>query len=801
MAKKPPAKKPLTTQPGTRRARASSVDYDAARAPQPPYEPPTDRLVVVAGDEPPTPVTARESDDAVEERRKFLAEARRRWRMSADAESQLRKDMLEDLEFYNSDQWPKQVKVDRALDGRPCLTINRLPQFVRIVINQQRESKPAIQVNPVDNGADPDTAEVFQGLCRNIETTSKALIAYTTAGEHQAIMGRGFIRILAEYASDDSFEQEIKVKRVPDPFTVYPDPACAEPDYSDAMFGFVIERLPLEEYRARYGHQSIVSGLNDFTSIGDQQPDWCSTEGVLVADYYYIEKTRIEIADCLVASKEPGGTPDRLSLPLATIKPENRVENGGLIKVLKTRTTVRRQLKYAKINGVEVLDGNKTKTAGRDLPGRYVPLVPVLGEELIVDGKKNLRGMVRDAKDPQRAYNFWISAETEAIALAPRVPVIGAEGQFEGHEHRWAQANRRNFPYLEYNPVELQGHLVPAPARASFDPQVQQIVMATQQADRDLKSVIGMFDASQEKSPEQSGKAIIARQQQGEQGTSHFLDNLSRAIEHVGRILVDWIPVYYDKPRMLRIIGLDEKPRQVVVHAGQEGAAEQLLDGLDEKAKTILQGRPYDLSVGRYDVTITVGPSYQSRRQETVEALIQLVQAYPAAMPVLGDILVAHMDWPGAKQAAERLKKMVPPDLRDDEDGQPEIPPEIKAQMEQLLAQLQAAQEAIAARDELINTKAQELAAQGQIKAMEVQSRERIAAMQVEADLLKTQAQLKSDQAMVVVQAKLDEMLEKLKLEREDRRDARADEREARREARQPPPKPGGGGGRASARV
>jgi hypothetical protein len=715
-----------------------------------------------------------EKQEQAEKRHKFLSLARARFKMSANAESLMRRDMLEDLQFYASDQWPQQTKMERTLDGRPCLTINRLPQFVRQVVNQARQSRPAIQYNPVDDGADPETAEVLQGIARMIERNSRAHIAYSTANEHQAIMGRGYWRVIAEYARDDGMDQEIRIKRVMDQFTVYPDPACTEPDYSDATFCFIIERVPTAAYKVRYGEEAAVS-LHEFASIGDAAPDWCYGEGVQVAEYYYIDERRATLQEVLTETTVNGETTrvritvEKGSIPAEHLQP--RPDGLGGVReprtiVLKERPTIKRQVKWALINGAQILEGNKDLTEGRDIPGSYIPVIPVLGEELIVDGRRTLRGMVRDAKDPQRAYNFWVSAETEMIALAPRAPVIGAVGQFESQAGKWNTANRRNYSYLEYDPIDVNGTLVPPPMRASFDPNVGPIIEATMQADRDLKSVIGMFDASQERSQEQSGKAILARQRQGEEGTSHFLDNLSRSIEHTGRILLEWIPVYYDRPRMLRILGLDDEPKDVIVHRGNAEAAQAMADPVRD---SIMQGRPFDLGVGRYDVTVSQGPSFQSRRQEAVESMIQLIQAYPAVLPVIGDVLVKNMDWPGARQIAARLKRMIPPEARDPEEGAAEVPPEVQQQMQQMSQQLEAAMSALAEKDQIIQTKAQELAAKGEIARMEMESKERIESFKAISAIREIEAQARADAALEMLKAKLEEITRRMDRAHEER--------------------------------
>lgn len=697
-----------------------------------------------------------------EQRENFLATARRRWRMCRDAESQLRKDMLDDLRFYNSEQWPDNIKMDRVLDGRPCLTINRLPQFVRQVLNQARQQRPSIQINPIDNGADPDTAEVIQGICRNIEQNSKAPLAYNHAGENQVIIGRGWLRVRADYIDDNSFEQEILIESPEDPFTVYPDPASSSPDGSDLSHAFVIARLPWHEYHVRY-QKAEKASVSDWTSIGDDAPDWVTDDGVLVAEYYYIESVSTELVEWTIA------LPDAMQpLRMTTYR---ELMPAGATEV-RARPTIRRQLKWATINGIDVLEGNTDKTGGRELPGPYIPLVPMMGEKLMVNGRRNLRGMVRDAKDPQRTYNFWVSAETEMIALAPRAPVIGALGQFESTKEQWLQANRRNFPFLEYDPIDVNGNLVPAPQRNPFDPNVTPIIQATQQADQDLKSVIGMFDASQERSREQSGKAIIARQQQGEQGNSHFLNNQALSIEQVGRILLHWIPVYYDRPRIVRIMGDDQHERNVMVHAGQADAAEQQMQRQQEgpTASTVASEALYDLGVGRYDVSVSVAPSHPSRRQESVDAIVQLLQAFPLAAPYALDVLADNMDWPGARQLAERFKHLVPPEARESEDGQPQIPPEVQAQIGQMKQQMEMMGQQLQEQQRIIDTKAQELAAQANIRRMEIAANERGAQLKAQLEMAKIAAETQAEKELAILKGRLDALAARQEMAHEDAR-------------------------------
>lgn len=707
----------------------------------------------------------------------FLATARRRWKLSADASTDLRRRMLEDKRFRASEQWPEDIRRQREADGRPCLTINRIPQFLRQITNGMRSARGRIQVNPVDNGADPKTAEAYQGVIRNIESNSDADSAYVTATEDQVTMGLGFWRVLTDYAADDSFEQEVRIRRVRNPFTVYTDPSVQELDGSDAMFAFVIEDLNEEDYRSRFP-KSELAGLTAWQTTGDTPADWLGKR-YRIAEYFYVETTRETIALCEVVKAD--GSTVRLTLRKADVEAAQRKRaeaglEGDTYKILRERETEIRQVKWALINGVEVLEGNDDRTAGRDFPCKYIPIVSVIGEELDLDGDLDYRGIVRDAKDPGRSYNYWVSAETESIGLAPRAPYVALAGQIKGHEHTWASANNKNHSVLTYEPVQVgQQWVVTPPQRNTYEPPIAAIVAATQQADRDLKSVVGMFDASQERSPEQSGKAILARQRQGELGSSHFQDNFNRAIRYTGRILVDMIPRVYDTPRLHRILGDDgQKPKELVTHAGPSMAP-----AADQFTREVGPGQfeqyeVLDLSVGRYDVTVSVGPSFESRRQEAVESMIQLIGAMPQIGPMVADILTGKMDWPGAQEISKRLEKMVPPQARD-EDGQ--IPPQAQAQIQQITQQLEQAMQQLQAAQQEIQTRRYQTDAQAALKREEIASRERIEAMKIEAD--RQQAVLEAK--LESINKRVDHEIGRVSAEDQRRHDAqvRLEEREA----------------------
>jgi hypothetical protein len=591
--------------------------------------------------------------------RKFLRIAIERFKLAQEAEQKTRRDALDDLKFRAGEQWPSDIQTSRGLDGRPCLTINRLPPIIRQITNEQRQQRPSINVNPVGSGSDQDTAEMLQGVVRHIEVNSDAEIAYDTAFESAVTIGFGFWGIETDYLPKSFDHQEIKIRRIKNPFMVYFDPSACEPCYEDAMWAFEVKDIPKDEYKLDYPN-SKAAALMDFESIGDQAPDWADKDTIRVAMYWHVEQAHREL----------------VKTSMGDVKWADEV-NPQTETVIARRKVLDRKVIKSKINAIEILEETQW-------PGNWIGLVPVLADDLEIDGKRHLAGIVRDAKDPQRMYNYWHSSATETIALAPRAPYLATPEQIEGHEKEWAVANNRNLVVLPYNAASSAGNAVPVPQRQQYEPPIQSMNLMLRNASDDLKSVTGVFDPSlgQQKS-DQSGKAVQLLQKQSDVSNLHFTDNLSRAMRHTGRLLIDLIPKIYDSPRVQRIINPDQTVDHVIVHSGQPTEAQGLGNTQDPAIAKI-----YDLSEGEYDVTVSVGPSYQSKRQEAVASIMALVSAYPNVMQVAGDLLVGQMDWPMAKHIAERLKKMLPPALQDEDDTDPEMKvQQMQAQMQQMMQQ------------------------------------------------------------------------------------------------------------------
>lgn len=586
-------------------------------------------------------------DEPSDKDRKLLDEALKRFEHAQTFEKDNRQRAAEDFEFVAGEQWPEEIERERMVDGRPCLTINRLPQFISQVTNDARQNKPGIKIRPKDGKE--ETAKVFEGLVRQIESESHADHAYITALEHAATGGFGYWRVMTEYSDDTAWEQDIRIKRIINPFSVYWDPNATEYDRSDAEWCFVGQWMTKESFEAKYPDHTP----SNWDDTDEQSMHWLSDDSVRVVEYWV--KTPI--------TKQIGLTKDGETVNLTA-------DDGSKIeypkgKIVKTRTVNTHKVEQYVLSSHAVLSGpNKWE-------GKYIPIVPVLGAEEYVDGEIRLRSVIRYAKDPQRQYNYWQSQITEKIALSPRSPFVGTAEMFKGYEDLWDRANTENFAYLPFNadPKAPGGK----PERQQPAAMNQAELAQSETAVEDMKATTGIYDASLgNKSNEVSGVAINARKQQGETATYNWIDNLSRSIEHCGRILIDLIPRIYDTQRTVRIEGDDGTAQQTPINQPYYDEDQQ-------------QMMVHDLSAGTYDVSVDTGPSFATRRQESAESMLEFIKAYPAAAPVVGDLLAKNMDWPGAETVSERLQKLLPAAINP-EDQQPS--PEQQLQLEKLKAEV-----------------------------------------------------------------------------------------------------------------
>lgn len=653
----------------------------------------------------------------------LLAQAKKFFQRAEDAESKQREEELEDLKFVGLlDQWPDVIRKAREQDvtgSRPCLTVDKVNQYKNQIVNNMRMNTPSIKVRPVDDKGDEEVAEIYDGLLRHIQNKSHADDAYDWASEGGVDTGIGYFRVVTDYVGD-SFEQEIGIAKVANRFSVYKDPDSTMVDGSDQMECIVTEYMRRDAFKKAY--PDVVIG--DWQASTGDNDRWDTEHEVRIAEYFYIEETEETLF-----LFEDGNT---------VFESEYKEEYGVPIKERKAK---KRTVNWCKLCSGAVLSKGV-------FAGDFIPIIPVMGIVTVVDGKTYWRGIVRGAKDPQRMYNYNRSTIAESLSLTIKAPYIGAVGQFDTMGDRWASANNQNHAFLEYDVITTdEGVIVPAPQRQGFAGVPQGLMQDIQTSEHDIQAGMGMYQASiGQDSNAKSGKALNAQRQQGDMATFHFPDNLAKSIRHAGRIIVSIIPKYYDTQRVVRILGEDGEHDFVNIDPTQPEAFKQVPQD-DGQKKSI-----YNLGVGKYDVTVTTGASFSSKREEGAEFITQLVQTSPDLMPIVGDLLFKVMDMPYADEISERMKKMLPPQLQEQPEGgeSPEVQ-QVKAQASQIIQELQqqidaanqamqeAEQEAqaLVAKAEAAETKAENSQAKNEIEAAKLE----LEAKKVEIDEIRAETE------------------------------------------------------------
>ena len=680
----------------------------------------------------------------------ILKDALAAFKLSQDAEADNRADALDDLRFARlGEQWPEEIKKKRDVEGRPCLTLNKLPAFIRQVVNDGRLNKPQIKVHPVDSSADPKTAEVINGLIRNIETVSNADVAYDTGLECAVTMGFGYWRVSMDYACDDSFDMDLSIQRISNPFSVYGDPHDRGADSSEWNSAFITDMLSKDEFQRRWkGAEKIDWKMGDYADI---PLDWMTDEKVMIAEWWRrekVKKTIVLLSDGRVVTKK------WLLGDIDGFRNLDIVLASGLT-VVNERETNGYKVTQSIMSGVEVLETN-------DWPGIYIPIIAEFGEEVNIEGKRHLRSLIRDAKDPQRNFNYWRTASTELVALSPKMPFIGATGQFNTDSDKWATANTDTHAYIEYDIVNG----APPPMRQGFSGPPAGALQEALNASDDMKSVMGMYDASLgARSNETSGVAINARKREGDVSTFHFVDNQSRAIRHTGRVLLDLIPHVYNKARIIRVIGQDKKPQNVAINqpiTDQNGQPMVSDDGIEQI---------YDLTVGKYDLTVDTGANFTTQREEASAGMTALMQALPQAAAVIAPHLAKAQDWPDAEKIAEELAALSP-----NANGQNPAIQQLQQQLQQQDAQAKDAIGQLQQQLQQKNQDAQQNSVDNALKAKELQIKERevgIKEMEAKAKIIGDERDFQQEQASQQANQQMpdmegeDDMNEIAKLERE----------------------------------
>ena len=714
--------------------------------------------------------------DAAE--RDLLQTIRDRYDAGMKAEEAARKAATRDLRFLTGDQWPDGEVEARRLVGRPALQINKLPPFVKQITNDQRKQKPGVKVSPVGGGADAATAEIFEGIIRHIEYESQADVAYDTGFDYAVSSSFGYWRYVTVYSDDRSTEQDIRVSRITDPQTVIIDCDAQEPDKSDAMWAFIATKMSKAEFKRRYKGSDAASTDFDPPGgwdagawvIGDDvvvaeawqveleekkllmyrgrptpDPDGgeddystdrpAAIAGPGAARPGLLNGAPSPLTPAPPAAGVPGaapvnGTPVNGAPAIAL--PPDADEQGYIVRGFYEDEDVpegfeplladeddddSEQLgRTVEIRHVFRYDTNGHEILGKPKPwaGKYIPIVPVYGEEKVVEGKTILESAIRHALDPQQLYNFYKTGEAEVVQQTPKNPYVGVLGQFKTMQLEWSEANKVPRGYLEYDPVSVAGQLAPPPQRQAYEPATQALTIGAAAANEDIKATTGLFDPSRGvASPNaDSGFAIDLLQQQGSTATYHFFDNFMRSMWFGYRILVDLIPRIYDTPRVIRIVRPDDVAEMVQIG--------RMFTGKDGKRLR------YDLAQGTYAVVLSVQPSYATRKMRAAAELTQLAKADPQQLPQWADLFVRQLDiGPLGDEIADRL---TPPQYAK---NQPD-PQQVQQQAAALAQQNQLLQQQVTELSNVLATKSYETQAKNEQNARDNETKLAIAAMQEE---------------------------------------------------------------------
>jgi len=615
--------------------------------------------------------------------KKLIQQARERFRIAKEASADQRKDFKESMRMTFGEQWDNATKTARVKAGRPALSFPVLHTYVQRITNQARKERPQPKVNAVGEGASQQVADVYEGLFRHVHTASNADVAYDGAVESAAAGGWGYYEFTTEYVDDESFDQEPRIRRVLDPLSVYFDPHALEPDYSDGKYYFKLRRMSKDTFKAEFG----VEPESDWDDE-DARQDWTDGEDVFVAEYCYVEES-----------------------------PRTLEQIGPLGEVIATRTVIDRTIKKCIIDGSRVLERTTWL-------GKWLPMVPVLGKEVVVEEKRRLFSAVHFSLDSQKLINATGSGIAEQLQLASRAPWVGAKGSMK--DKRWDD-NTQNFSKLEYEPFDENGMPLPPPQRNAYEAPIQALTQAKMVYTDDIRKSIGYVDGVVNPSQSDlSGIAVKRRDAQSDLANFHFEDNLVRSQWHGGRILLDLLQKYIDTPRAMRILAPDGTVSMQAVTMAMDGGVVPVVQGFE--------GKPHiRMDVGKYDVTISTGPGYASRLESEIDVLLKSFAADPQLWGIAGDLLFKAMGYPDLEA---RLRMALPPQIQEAlASKEANISPEAQAKIMQLAQQNQALQQQmqqlVAALQKLMMEREAKII-EGQTKVLTTQmtneSREKIAA-------------------------------------------------------------------------
>lgn len=629
-------------------------------------------------------------DKVLDAMRSFRERAQDYWQDTYDK-------ALEDIEFcVNKEaQWDPEALRSRKEAKRPILSINKIMPFVKQQVNALRANKLTLNAIPVDD-TDVAKADIQDSMLEYVLKSSRADIATDWAYERAVMGGFGFWRITTEYANHKAFNQDIRVKRIENPQSTYLSPEIKDPTGADATEALTGEWISKADFKRQFPNHEPTSADSDY------EGDWESSDTVFVAEYY-----RIEHEDDTLYQLSNGSTVLKSELEEIELSDDDMMMLEGMseteilaaaasmkfneqLEILDERETQRKRIMWYKCSRDAILDQTEIKAD-------FIPIVLVVGDEQWIENRRYWLSMIVNAKDPQILYNYARTAQAEQLHKSMNRPWVADARAIEGYEGHWGQATTNpNIQFLPYRSTDENGQQFAPPFLADVYQGSPDLMRETLTASDEIKATTGIHDASLgSQGNETSGKAIMARQRQGDQANYHFLDNFKRSYEQGGRVILSMIPHIYDTQRVLRITQDDVVFKTLVINVQQGSQAEQKhskeLDGVEAGLNGIFN----DVTVGQYDIRIASGADYNTQREEAREVLIELGRAYPQLMEVAGDHIIKAFDFPDADKIAERLKLMLPPQLQQDDEEQGDIPPELQQQIMQMQQQMQQAEQAL----------------------------------------------------------------------------------------------------------
>lgn len=618
--------------------------------------------------------------------------------------------------------WSATVRKARELAKDPCMEFPQLKQFVAQVVNDQRQSRPGVRIHPASGDASEEVAKILQGLIRGIEYTSNAEAVFDCGYQHSVVGGRGYWRIVSEYEGEDSFNQVLAIRRIADPLSVWLDPDYEDPDGGDRQYGFIDEAIPTEEFKRKYPKNKPMSA--------DVPESWRvdDDDSVIISDYY----ERVAVKRTLVAMTD-GNIGYKDDLP-PNLPPGIEIASERDVETWKIEW-------YTVAGGEQILARN-------EFAGSIIPIVCTMGDEIVVEGKRAFYGLTSNAKDAQRLFDFGMTQQAITLSSTSRSPYVAAAESIEGYEKLWQTANVTNLSVLPYRAWTADGNALPMPQRSAGAQPDAGWLNWTQQMQMLIKSTIGMYQNSLGmQGNETSGRAIMAKQRQSDNATFHFQDNLSRAIALTGRIIVGAIPTYYDTERIVAIVNPDDTKDLAMVN--------QEMPNPDNPLEAIKRN---DITRGKYAVTVESGPTYATKKAESADLMMGMVQAYPPLMQLAGDLVMKAQDVPDADQFAERLKMVLPPPIlqgiaqKEQQGGQKPMDPAVMAQMQQLQGQLQQQQEQMQQMGQAL----QQAQAGEQAKMAEAQAKVQAAQSDGQVKMQIAQMEARNDGEIALQRAQVD---------------------------------------------